>query len=189
MYSSNVPPRKKDAALDHEGEDIISDGGDDDEEDENDEGCEYFQSLVIPPRRVWKSGMYVFYVGSYHGMLTVKAIFKFGIIFMIVLSSLIGLYCATDGHLYDSPMKYYNPQIPLHMWGQVCGWFCASIYGMLFLYCFCRRRLLTLAISDLSDSSNYFKLQAKVMRAHVVNSLFICVRREFDVYYLNLGIR
>ncbi|KAK9381661.1 PQ loop repeat-domain-containing protein [Kockiozyma suomiensis] len=111
MYSSNVPPRKKDAALDHEGEDIISDGGDDDEEDENDEGCEYFQSLVIPPRRVWKS-----------------AIFKFGIIFMIVLSSLIGLYCATDGHLYDSPMKYYNPQIPLHMWGQVCGWFCASIY-------------------------------------------------------------
>ncbi|KAK9370120.1 PQ loop repeat-domain-containing protein [Lipomyces kononenkoae] len=74
---------------------------------------EYFQSLVVPPRRVWKS-----------------AFFKFGTIFLIVLSSLIGLYCATKGHLYDSPMRYYNPHIPLHMYGQLCGWFCAGIYVM-----------------------------------------------------------
>ncbi|KAK9240100.1 PQ loop repeat-domain-containing protein [Lipomyces kononenkoae] len=88
---------------------------DEDDLDHTDDGdhLEYFQSLVIPPRRVWKS-----------------AFFKFGTIFLIVLSSLIGLYCATNGHLYDSPMKYYNPNIPLNICGQLCGWFCAGIYVM-----------------------------------------------------------
>ncbi|KAK9461040.1 uncharacterized protein V1516DRAFT_674847 [Lipomyces oligophaga] len=85
----------------------------DDDLDQADDAseCEYFQSLVIPPRRVWKS-----------------AFFKFGIIFMILLASFIGLYFATDGHLYDSPLKYYNPQIPLHQLGQLFGWFCAAVY-------------------------------------------------------------
>ncbi|KAK9449669.1 PQ loop repeat-domain-containing protein [Limtongia smithiae] len=102
-------------------EDELHGGSDssDPKEDDDDAGSEpvdeseydYFQSLVIPPRRIWKS-----------------AFFKFGIIFMIVLSSLIGLYCATNGHLYDAPMKYYNPYIPISRNGQICGWFCASIY-------------------------------------------------------------
>ncbi|KAK9457516.1 PQ loop repeat-domain-containing protein [Dipodascopsis uninucleata] len=72
---------------------------------------EYFQSMMIPPRRIWKS-----------------VFFKFGIILMIVMSSIIGLYCATNGHLYDTPAKYYNPYIPINVYGQMCGWFCASIY-------------------------------------------------------------
>ncbi|KAK9465796.1 PQ loop repeat-domain-containing protein [Lipomyces arxii] len=88
-----------------------SSDGEDDETTEDKEEVEYFQSLVVPPRRIWKS-----------------TFFKFGIVFMIVLSSLIGLYCATNGHLYNAPMKYYNPNIPLHLLGQLCGWFCASVY-------------------------------------------------------------
>ncbi|KAK9478108.1 hypothetical protein V1514DRAFT_368155 [Lipomyces japonicus] len=72
---------------------------------------EYFQSLIIPPRRVWK-----------------YAFFKFFVIFIIVLSSIIGLYCATKGHIYESPMKYYNPTVLLDYYGQLCGWFCAGLY-------------------------------------------------------------
>ncbi|KAK7206896.1 PQ loop repeat-domain-containing protein [Myxozyma melibiosi] len=120
MYSSSEPsrssrsPSRSQDALDDSSDsedETAQDAEDEENENEADEDCEYFQSLVIPPRRVWKS-----------------AFFKFGIILLIVLSSLIGLYCATDGHLYDSPMKYYNPHIPLHPYGQLCGWFCASIY-------------------------------------------------------------
>ncbi|KAK9488600.1 PQ loop repeat-domain-containing protein [Lipomyces starkeyi] len=113
MYSASFPERRQDSDI-SKGD---LDSSEEEEQDEDDLGntdaVECFQSLVIPPRRVWKS-----------------AFFKFGIIFLIVLSSLIGLYCATNGHLYDSPMKYYNPHIPLHLYGQLCGWFCAGIYVM-----------------------------------------------------------
>ncbi|KAK9329203.1 PQ loop repeat-domain-containing protein [Lipomyces starkeyi] len=113
MYSASFPERRQDSDI--RKDDLDSSEGEEQDEDDlgNTDAVECFQSLVIPPRRVWKS-----------------AFFKFGIIFLIVLSSLIGLYCATNGHLYDSPMKYYNPHIPLHLYGQLCGWFCAGIYVM-----------------------------------------------------------
>ncbi|KAK9321709.1 PQ loop repeat-domain-containing protein [Lipomyces orientalis] len=113
LYSASFPERRPDSDI-HNDDQELSGEEDQDEDDlanADSEPLEYFQSLVIPPRRVWKS-----------------AFFKFGIIFLIVLSSLIGLYCATNGHLYDSPMKYYNPHIPVHLYGQLCGWFCAGIY-------------------------------------------------------------
>lgn len=58
MYSASFPERRQDS-------DIRKDDLDSSEEEEQDEddlgntdAVECFQSLVIPPRRVWKSGMH-----------------------------------------------------------------------------------------------------------------------------------